>query len=184
MRPTPRLLLAAIAIAALPLLTACAAPHPTVSSSPEAAESASDLDFSDGSCPSSIDWFVGGLKVDALKTKELDPESFHGPATHPEILDGLKASCVLEIVGPLDYVYYVGGDEKLVTNLVDRFEADGYTAVGANTSAGGYWLDADQNVVAVVYSPDGAETHVPGGEESPPFPSVVSGKPWVALAFL
>jgi hypothetical protein len=171
---------------ALILIAALASCAPVAQPTSAPSIASDRLDFTDGKCPESILWFADGVAVAPLEVTELDEASYEGPVGYPEILKGMTASCVLEVLsGPLDYVYFIGGDEKLVDILVKRLEAANFAAAGDTSSEGGYWVDpGSSTVAAIVYSPDGAETHVFGGEESPPFPGVGTDEQWVAVAFL
>jgi hypothetical protein len=175
-RTVSRLVALLAAIAVLPVLAGCHIPTGIP---------VNRLDYSKGKCPDSIMWFEDGVAVQETGATELDVSTYHGPVAHPHLLDGITASCVLEVTeGHLDYLYFIGGDKALVANIVARLKKEGFAEAGRNTPDGGYWVLAEFEVAAIVHSPDGKDTYVPGGEDAPPFPGVGSSEQWVAIAFL
>jgi hypothetical protein len=135
-------------------------------------------------CPDDLHQALDAKGSAGLVSAYVDPTTFSGPAGYESILAGLPLSCDLLTNHTINYSYFYGQDESLVAELVKRLEAAGFTPVGGNTAAGGYWVAPDGTAVSMVYSPDGQDTEVPGQTEGVPLVGTGTARPWVAIAFL
>lgn len=185
-----RLLVVAALIAVVPLLAGCigggggqggqgpaAAGSPTSTLTPTAQTTGEP-------CPEDLHQALDAKGSAGLVSAYVDPTTFSGPAGYESILAGLPLSCDLLTNHTINYSYFYGQDESLVAELAKRLEAAGFTPVGGNTAAGGYWIAPDGTAVSMVYSPDGQDTAVPGQTEGTPLVGTGAARPWVAIAFL
>lgn len=134
-------------------------------------------------CPDGLREAIEGAIPQGLVVTDVDPTTFSGPVGYEQILEGLPLSCVAQLTGPISYAYFCGGDETLVGELVSRIEIAGFAPLGENTSAGGYWVDDGGMLIAMVYSPDGADAAVPGSDDEPPIVGAGTSQPFVVIAF-
>ena len=135
-------------------------------------------------CPDDLHDSLDSKGSPGLVSVYVDPTTFSGPVGYEHVLEGLPLSCDLLTNGTINYSYFYGQDEELVAELVSRLETLGFTPIGGNTDAGGYWIGPDGTAAAIVFSPDGQDTWVPGHVDDLPLVATGAARPWVAIAFL
>lgn len=181
----PRVFLVAAIVALVPLLSGCTGGGGGTGSAPVVRDTSTPTVQTTGEpCPEDLHEQLDAKSSAGLVSVWVDPTTFSGPVGYEHILESLPLSCDLLTNDTINYSYFYGQDESLVAELVKRLEAAGFTPVGGNTAAGGYWIDSNGTAAAIVYSPDGQDTPVPGQTEGLPLVATGASRPWVAIAFL